>query len=480
MPPMAQPKRKEMPTPTLAPPLAESAEWQKPAGIGKRGWAVLGLVVVAINLPLIHYLLRGDPGVSVTLPYQDTFENPATLKQNYFTTGGFWRLQGGALFSPGVRNNPLWLKAKLPQNVRVEFDVRSMSSEGDIRAIIFGDGVNFQLSGYHLIQGGWNNTLSVLARLDENAPSMARYQAWAGDLARRRGTSNVNWVEAGLFGPDTKVRVESNNRVVPGQTYHWLIERRASVIRWSIDGEPFLELDDPWPLIGKGHDRFGFDSVESDLYFDNLRIEALDDKLTSFPARPAITPSMPKAGPFSDAFDRAELGRNWVATDPGVVRLEQGAVVVEKARNHPVWLAQPIPRDASIEFDSWSDSPDGDIKVEAWGDGRSFHAGDPNSSYASSGYVFVLGGWRNTVSAIAKQHEHAADRVARADVRVQPGQHYHWQIRRTGGEISWLIDGKEFLRLSDSAPLEGSGHQYFGFSGWESRVHFANLQIKPL
>ncbi len=113
--PMAQPKRKEMPTPTLAPPLTESAEWQKPAGIGKRGWAVLGLVVVAINLPLIHYLLRGAPEVSVTLPYQDTFESPATLKQNYFTTGGFWRLQGGALFSPGVRNNPLWLKAKLPQ-----------------------------------------------------------------------------------------------------------------------------------------------------------------------------------------------------------------------------------------------------------------------------------------------------------------------------------------------------------------------------
>src|SRR5258708_13717086 len=92
MPPMAQPKRKEMPPPTLAPPLAESAEWQKPAGIGKRGWAALGLVVFPFNLPLIHYLLRVAPEVSLTLPYQDTLENTATIKQNYFTTVALCRL----------------------------------------------------------------------------------------------------------------------------------------------------------------------------------------------------------------------------------------------------------------------------------------------------------------------------------------------------------------------------------------------------
>ena len=487
---MAQPKRKESkapssPLPTPAPTLAPSApasvdELPKPEGLSRTGWAILAGVVVLVNLPLLHYLVRSGPEATVALPFQDSFDDPSTIKRHFFTTGGFWRVQGGELLSPGVRNNPLWLKARLPQNVRVDFDVRSASPEGDIRAIIFGDGLNYQFSGYHLIQGGWNNSLSVLARLDDNAPNLSRFHAWAADIGRRRGESTVNWVEAGLFNADTKVRVESNGRVVPGQRYHWTIERRGSVIRWNIDGEPYLELDDPWPLTGKGHDRFGFVSVESDLYFDNLRIEAVDGN-APFPARTSLPkPPSVEAVPFSDKFDRLALGSNWLATDPTAVRLERGTVVIERAHNHPLWLTQPIPRNASIEFECWSESPEGDIKVEAWGDGHSFHAGDPYASYTSTGYVFVFGGWKNTASAIAKQQEHGSDRSVRSDIRVQPGQHYHWQIRRTGGQISWRIDGKEFLTLSDPSPLDGPAHQYFAFSGWESPVHFANLRIEPL
>src|SRR6516164_3050557 len=189
MSPMAQPKRKESkapssPLPTPAPTLAPSApasvdELPKPEGLSRTGWAILAGVVVLVNLPLLHYLVRSGPEATVALPFQDSFDDPSTIKRHFFTTGGFWRVQGGELLSPGVRNNPLWLKARLPQNVRVDFDVRSASPEGDIRAIIFGDGLNYQFSGYHLIQGGWNNSLSVLARLDDNAPNLSRFHAWA-------------------------------------------------------------------------------------------------------------------------------------------------------------------------------------------------------------------------------------------------------------------------------------------------------------
>ena len=41
--------------------------------------------------------------------------------------------------------------------------------EGDVRAELFGDGTDHG-SGYVLVHGGWGNTLSVLARLAENAP----------------------------------------------------------------------------------------------------------------------------------------------------------------------------------------------------------------------------------------------------------------------------------------------------------------------
>ena len=78
--------------------------------------------------------------------------------------------------SPGVKNNPLWLKAKLPENVAVDFDVRSMSPEGDIKCEIFGDGSD-HASGYVLIHGGWNNSISIIARLDEHGASLAALQA---------------------------------------------------------------------------------------------------------------------------------------------------------------------------------------------------------------------------------------------------------------------------------------------------------------
>ena len=36
-----------------------------------------------------------------------------------------------------------------------------------------------------------------------------------------------------------------------------------------------MEFEDPFPLKGKGHDRFGFSSWMAQLYFDNLVITPL-------------------------------------------------------------------------------------------------------------------------------------------------------------------------------------------------------------
>ena len=45
--------------------------------------------------------------------------------------------------------------------------------------------------------------------------------------------------------------------------YHWRLERRGKVLSWFIDGQPFMRFEDPMPLTGKGHDRFGFSSWEA-------------------------------------------------------------------------------------------------------------------------------------------------------------------------------------------------------------------------
>jgi hypothetical protein len=182
------------------------------------------------------------------------------------------------------------------------------------------------------------------------------------------------------------------------------------------------------------------------------------------------------AGPFADDFDRAQLGERWLVTGANW-RLADNAVAVDHAYNHPLWLKQPIPDDAVIELDCWSNDPGGDLKIEAWGDGQSFAQ---TVSYTATSYVFIFGGWHNQISAIARMNEHGNDRRVRSDKRVVPGQRYHWRITRKGGHIDWEIDGQPFLAFDDPHPLRGNEHAFLGFNDWEAELHFDNLKITPL
>jgi hypothetical protein len=210
-----------------------------------RGWTTIAACVLAANAALLHHWLRDDAPVTVPDPgFTDRFDR-ASIGPNYFSTGAHWRILDGRLWAPAARNNPLWLQLRLPLDVAIEFDARSEtatgSRPGDIKFELFGNGRDHQ-SGYVCIFGGWGNQISVIARLDEHG----------ADRQERR-----------------------DRRVEPGRTYRMRIERRGTFLRWLVDGEPFLAFDDPLPLQGHGHDRFGFSSWEADVFFDNLAIEPL-------------------------------------------------------------------------------------------------------------------------------------------------------------------------------------------------------------
>ena len=154
-------------------------------------------------------------------------------------------IRRGELWGAGTRNNPLWLAMALPHDVAVEFTARSETATGtrpgDIKLEIFGDG-RAAASGYVLVFGGWGNAVSAIARRDEHG----------ADRVERR-----------------------DRKVEPGRTYRMRVERRGQVLRWLVDGEEFLVFQDPAPLAGPGHDRFGFSCWDADLFFDDLRIEPL-------------------------------------------------------------------------------------------------------------------------------------------------------------------------------------------------------------
>jgi hypothetical protein len=182
---------------------------------------------------------------------------------------------------------------------------------------------------------------------------------------------------------------------------------------------------------------------------------------------------------WADDFERDEVGGDYYRTG-GSYRISTGQLGVEGGYNHPMWLRKKLPRDVSIQFDTWSNSPAGDIKVELFGDGRS-HAKN-KGQYTSTGYVVVMGGWNNSKSILARGNEHGKNLVERKQPRVVKGKHYHWKIVRQGKKIDWFVDDMTtpFLSFEDSSPLAGPGHHYFGFNNWESDVWFDNLTISAL
>lgn len=191
----------------------------------------------------------------------------------------------------------------------------------------------------------------------------------------------------------------------------------------------------------------------------------------------------PLGAGFSDDFERRELGPAYRDTI-GRYAVYGGRLNVSKAYNHPLWLKRRLPRNVVIEFDAVSYTPDGDIKLELFGDGRSFE--DHRGQYRATGYVLCLGGWRNTKSFIARQIEHpprGRERELmseRTDFKIKPGQTYRFRIVREGKEIRWDLDGQPFLSYLDQRPLRGRGNDHFGFNNWESEVAFDNLSIRPL
>ncbi|MBK8266093.1 MAG: hypothetical protein IPK80_32780 [Nannocystis sp.] len=198
---------------------------------------------------------------------------------------------------------------------------------------------------------------------------------------------------------------------------------------------------------------------------------ACEEQPRTYSAHAAARPPL-----FRDDFESPTLGPAWRTTGAGA-RIEAGALRVEGLQNHPVWLTRELPDDIRVDFDAWTPSDEGDIKVEIAGDGVSAAR---TASYIASGYVVIFGGWNNSQSAIARRREHGRDRLTAAAPRVEPGRRYHFTLVRQHGALRWELDGREILTYDDDTPLIGAGHRHFAFSGWQSPVYFDNLAIHGL
>ena len=192
--------------------------------------------------------------------------------------------------------------------------------------------------------------------------------------------------------------------------------------------------------------------------------------------------------PEAAAVESDTLGPNWRQAQTSAWRIENGRLCGQGAHNHGVWLNRAMPVNARIEFDAISDSAQGDLKAEVWGDGQS--AASSTSYTDATSYLTILGGWKNTFHVLARINEHGTDRkeigidTKTDDPRQRPavrGQIYRFKIERTDGHtVRWSVDGLEYLSYNDSSPLSGAGHDHFGFNDWEVKVCFDNVKVTPL
>lgn len=179
---------------------------------------------------------------------------------------------------------------------------------------------------------------------------------------------------------------------------------------------------------------------------------------------------------FRDDFDRESLGDIWHNTG-GAYEIRDGELHIRGARNKPLWLRRVLPRDARITVDVRSESSEGDIKLEVWGDGSSRATTD---SYTATSYVFIFGGWGNSRNVLARMDEHGDDRVVGQQKTVVQGQVYHLKVERRGDTVTFFVDDELIATMEDDEPLEGRGHDHFAFNNWESDLWFDNLVIESL
>lgn len=177
----------------------------------------------------------------VTGRWQDTFER-GSIGRNYRQTGPGYALAAGRLTATDAHGRPLWLRKRLPHDVRVELDAGTSDPAGELRVELFGDGEG-DPEGPQPVASGYAFALTGSeARLD-------RPGALPTTATVARGAA----------------------------TTHWKLERSGRTVRWFVGDmqHAVLTYVDPRPLEDDTHAYFGFVDGTDATWFDNLVITPL-------------------------------------------------------------------------------------------------------------------------------------------------------------------------------------------------------------
>ena len=197
------------------------------------------------------------------------------------------------------------------------------------------------------------------------------------------------------------------------------------------------------------------------------------------PPCPACRAKVPAIdAPFTDDFERAELGADWNATSDAY-RIADGKLTVSNAHNHPAWLRAPAAPRRRRRGRRPVEEPRGRHQARAVRRRRIVR------SRQGALHLVGLRADLRRLEQLAVGHLPAGGarrrpqgRRAATPASSRTGR-YHFTITRQGGALDWTIDGRPFLAWTDPEPLAGAGHEYLAVDDWEATLTFDNLQIRP-
>ena len=152
---------------------------------------------------------------------------------------------------------------------------------------------------------------------------------------------------------------------------------------------------------------------------------------------------------FSDDFERAELGKDWIILS-GIWEIKDGWMDAPGSDwgDNEIMIAGNFPGSQRLEFDAKSDNPTDLTSIIC-----------ANYGYWD-GYFMGFGSNDNSHSKLIIDGSEA---VMQWDSVITPGKVHHQIVERDGDTIKHILDGKTVMTYKHENPLKGDNHQKIGF-----------------
>ena len=335
--------------------------------------------------------------------------------------------------------------------------------------------------------GAWINVDSTSdVRLDLAAKIDAPETAMCATLAAERDrpdsgyTLRLKGAAADLLRAGTVCARTKFDPLKPGEFVPISLDKRGPVITGSAGGKTLMVFTDPEPLGGtdaafwcEGGDAAVDEVTLSENYHDGVwRVYPFEQTEPMWWLEPGLWTLHGGMACIS--------GSNWISslkwTADAIPHYSDHSMSVPDSNASAVmWCKERFPGDVRMQLDAaefskwhgWTYNPTSHTHFSYHNIGITIGA---DGASLKSGYTFIIGGWKNTQTILARNGRI----VARSD-RGVTGRSTDIIVERKGGALSLIIDDAPAISWHDPEPLAGDR---IAIWNWSCPVNYREVRIR--